>query len=106
MAEHYIVFDANCPTCCRLAQLIKQVAGSQLNLINIHTEETKSLLDKAFPNGWVHNPYLIQINSGKIRAWTHLNATIRLIWLLGIRKSFLILRRGQQAGLKVIPRWH
>jgi predicted DCC family thiol-disulfide oxidoreductase YuxK len=97
--QWHLVFDAQCSVCTSLAQEVKRAAGGKLDVISIHDDRARALLDQAFPGGWEHAPYLVQVKNGRVHARTSTPAAARLGLILGPRKAWRVWRLAQQAGI-------
>ena len=101
---HYLAFDANCMGCKRLAEIIKGVSCDRMEFIDINGQKARALLAQVYPIGWKRAPYLILVDRRKVRAWTNSMGALRLIWLLGARRSWKVWRMAQQTGVRLLPR--
>jgi hypothetical protein len=100
--ERYLVFDAGCSVCSRLAQTVQEAVGDQLEAINIREDKARTLLATAFPDGWAHAPYLVTVHHGTVQAQTGLSGAVRLALLMGPRKAWHVWRLARQSGA-VLP---
>ncbi len=104
MVNRYLVHDARCPRCLRLAVLIDEVAGGRLALLDLRDPYAITLLEWACPSGWHRAPYLITLQSGAVRARTGWRGIAHLAWLLGLSGSWTLWRKTRRAGLRLLPR--
>ncbi len=65
--ERYLVFDSGCRVCTRLAETVQRVADDRLSTLSIHDARAKTLLDQAYPGGWLPAPYLVIAERGRVR---------------------------------------
>lgn len=96
--ERYLVFDSSCSVCNALAATFQEAVGTKLEAISIYGDRARTLLDRAFPGGWAHAPYLILVDENRVRAWTGLRLAVQLGMLIGPRKAwrvFAIARRSK-----------
>jgi hypothetical protein len=49
--QRYLIYDAGCSACERIAEEIGAITGSKLELISIWAPEAAALLDEALPEG-------------------------------------------------------
>lgn len=101
--EHYLVFDAHCPTCSCLAQTIETSVGGKLKGISIHSEQAQELLNQALPKGWSFAPYLISCYENRVRAWTGYQAVIRIGLLMGPVKAWQAYKLAWSSGVRLSP---
>jgi predicted DCC family thiol-disulfide oxidoreductase YuxK len=99
--DRYLVYNAQCSTCSRLAESIRAAAHPKLVALSIYDSQAHSLLDQAYPNGWVQAPYLVFAHQGRVRAWTGVRAALGLGWLLGPQQAWRIWRLAWQSGVYV-----
>lgn len=88
--RRYLIFDAHCSVCKRLAETVEEVVDGKLEAISIHSDEARILLDQAYPEGWKHAPYLLTVESDRVHAWTGMSAALRLTQLMGLRRTWRI----------------
>lgn len=75
-------FDAGCMTCSGLAKRIKEQVSDKLEVRSLHDTHVKDWREQALGEEAPWAPTLIEIESGKVRAWTgwrmgvHLNRSI------------------------------
>jgi len=100
--NHYLIYDASCSTCTQLATTVESMVEDRLEILNIHSKEASNLLNKVYPEGWRHAPYLIYHASDRIRAWTGIHAALRLSLLLGPRAAWKVWNLSKTKG-KVFP---
>lgn len=101
--ERYLVYDAQCTTCNRLAETIQNSVGGKLEAIDIQGDRAKKLLDRAYPAGWERNPYLVTLDDGHVGAWTGTGAALRLAWLMGPRKALRLWSLAHRSGVPLPP---
>jgi predicted DCC family thiol-disulfide oxidoreductase YuxK len=97
--ERYLVYDARCGSCSRLAEALRDAVGDKLKAISIHDGEARALLDQARPGGWKYAPYLVTASSGKVTAETGISAALRLGWLIGPRKAWRVWSYAHRLGI-------
>jgi len=56
--ERFVIADGACAHCGRLAEIMRDAAGGQLDIVGIDDDHAQALLAQAYPNGWEHAPYL------------------------------------------------
>jgi predicted DCC family thiol-disulfide oxidoreductase YuxK len=101
--ERYLVYDAQCTTCNRLAVRIQEAVSDRLRAMDIKGDEARTLLDRARPGGWVDNPYLVTVSRRQVRAWTGTGAAVRLGVLMGPRKAFRVWSLPHRSGVPLPP---
>ena len=107
----YLVFDEKCPTCRRVATELSN-SSTQLEIISIYAPQAISLLNEAYPKGWIHAPYLLAVKTNEVRGWTGAGLTLKLVKLLGIKgawRAWSIIRQSsisirQKYGLSIMDR--
>ena len=97
--ENYLVFDAGCLKCSQIAEAIQHAAGDRLQFVSIRDSKASELLSKALPNGWEHRPYLVVVDQNGSRAWTGLQAALRLCRLMGPRKAWHVWSLARRLGI-------
>lgn len=101
--ERYLVYDAQCTACNRLAERIQEAVSGRMKGIDIRVDEARNLLDRAYPAGWKHNPYLVSVDHGEVRAWTGTGAALRLGLLMGPRKALRVWSLARRSGIALPP---
>lgn len=96
--ERYLVFDAGCSVCSRLAQQVQSVVGEQITIMSIHDDAAQTLLDRAYPRGWDHAPYLVFVNAEDIQAWRGMYAALRLGLLIGPHSAWQVWQLMHREG--------
>lgn len=99
--RRYLIYDAGCSACERIAEEIGTITGSKLELISIWAPEATALLDEALPEGWGIAPYLVVSERGRVRAWTGVAAAARLALLAGPRKVWRLWRVARRYGISL-----
>ena len=99
--QRFLIFDSQCSRCRDLAATVQDAAGDKLRTLSITDATAQSLLDRAYPTGWTHAPYLIEVEADQVRAWTGLRAALRLGWLLGPRKGMQVWRIAYRSGVRM-----
>lgn len=97
--KKYIVFDANCVLCTRLAREIQEKSKGELNVLSIHDDGTKALLDTAYPDGWNYAPHFLEVEQENVRGWTGLGVNYQLLKALGVRHAWHIWRLARREGV-------
>lgn len=100
MKEQYLVFDSGCFTCSSFAATVEREARGKLKAIGIDSEMARTLLKRAFPNGWDHQPYLLTVRGSVVTASTGPKMMIGLGHLLGPRKGWYIYALAREAGIR------
>ncbi|NOK62969.1 MAG: hypothetical protein GFH27_549319n15 [Chloroflexi bacterium AL-W] len=59
--ERYLVFDAGCSVCSRLARQVQAVVGDQITVVSIHDDTARTLLDRVYPAD--HGTYLVFVDA-------------------------------------------
>jgi predicted DCC family thiol-disulfide oxidoreductase YuxK len=95
--QRYLLFDARCSVCRQIAQSIEGAAAGKLEALSLHDTKAKALLDRAFPEGWDFAPYLVTTDQQEIRAWTGVQAALRLGWLMGPIKAIRVWRLARRS---------
>ena len=62
--ERYLLFDAGCSVCHHLAHAIEEAAAGKLKARSIRDPQVREWLDRAYPAGWEHQPYLVTGGGG------------------------------------------
>lgn len=102
--ERYIVFDADCSTCTRLAKEIEEASDGMVETLSIYDWRAKALLNRAYPQGWTHTPYFVVVKQGKVHAWRGLGLAFQLVKLIGPVRAWRIWRLGRSEGVVLPPR--
>ena len=97
--ENYLIFDSECSKCSQIAEAIQHDAGDRLQFVSIRDSKASELLSKALPNGWEHRPYLVVVDQNGSRAWTGLQAALRLCRLMGPRKAWHVWSLARRLGI-------
>ncbi len=61
-----------------------------MQALGLQQAEAKAMLDRAYPNGWEHAPYLVTVSQDRIQAWKGWRLALQLAWLLGPRKAWKV----------------
>lgn len=96
--ERYLVFDAGCSVCSRLARQVQSVVGEQITIVSIHDDAAKTLLDRAYPRGWDHAPYLVFASDEDVQGWRGIHAALRLGLLIGPRSAWQVCQLMHHEG--------
>ena len=102
----YLLFDGNCSGCRKLATTVKG-SSTQVETISIHSTQAMDLLNRLYPNGWKHIPYLLSVEQDKVRAWTGIGLAIRLVQVIGFQGALQVwtgLRKNKTSLLTVTER--
>ncbi|HEX8684234.1 MAG TPA: hypothetical protein VF707_18065 [Ardenticatenaceae bacterium] len=107
--RHYVIFDGHCAACSSVATDIASSAYGTIELISIHSDEAKCLLDYALPQGWTFAPYFVSVNAEDVQAWTGAMAGLHLAAVIGFRRAFEIMQRHRlfitPNEIRVLPRF-
>lgn len=90
--KHVLVFDAQCATCVAVAESVLEEASGKIEVLSIHDEVAISLLNKARPSGWEHQPYLLKVEEQDVTASSGIRAGLKLFRLAGIRRAWNVWR--------------
>jgi predicted DCC family thiol-disulfide oxidoreductase YuxK len=101
--ERYLVFDAGCGVCSSLAARVTAAADGKLVAVDIRGEQAKGLLDRAFPAGWRHAPYFVEVRDDRVQAHTGWASALRLAQLMGPRRAWRVWSLARQAGVTIPP---
>ncbi len=85
----YLIFDGGCSVCSKLASSLKDASSKSMEIISISEPKAISWLDKKFPQGWKHAPYLIIASDDQIQAWSGLSLILELLKLTGLKGILL-----------------
>lgn len=99
--KRYLLFDAGCAVCHQLAHAIEEAAAGKLKALSIRDSQAREWLEQAYPESWTHQPYLVVVDGGQVRAYAGLSMALRLGRLLGPRKAWRVwsLVRQYEVGL-------
>jgi len=98
-ATYYLTFDGSCFTCSTLAAAIEDEAGGKLSAISNGSEQARTLLRRALPQGYERQPYLIAVKGEAVSAASGLKMAVRLGRLLGPRKGVRVYNMALQLGV-------
>ncbi|MEM8533768.1 MAG: hypothetical protein AAGF95_23190 [Chloroflexota bacterium] len=59
------------------------------------------MLNRVYPQGWLHQPYLITVRDGQAGAATGWKMVWQLVLLLGVRKGWEVYTLVRQNGINV-----
>ena len=104
MTKYYLLYNANCPKCKRIAQIIINASSDKLKGIDIHSLEAINWLNQVYPKGWKSSPYLVLVRGDKISACTNSQFIMRIFMLLGVRKSWMIWHQSQRISEKGVEK--
>jgi len=89
--KRYLLFDSGCCQCSKLARTIEQEVSDKLTIRSLHDPEVKELLDRERP-GWKWEPMLVEEKGEKVRVFAGGAMMRRLVWVLGPRRAWKILK--------------
>ena len=96
--QRYLLFDAGCAVCRQLAGAIEKAAGGRLEALSLRDPQARAWLERAYPNGWEHRPYLVAVDGDRVQVFSGLGMALRLGWLLGPRKAWRVWNLARQYG--------
>ncbi len=73
--KRYLLFDAGCPACTRVARAIERESNGWLTARSLHDPKMQALLRKARPE-WRWEPTLLEVDSEHVRVFTGLNICV------------------------------
>ncbi|MCP2343175.1 hypothetical protein [Actinomadura rupiterrae] len=82
----YLLHDGRCRRCVVLADELETVFSGAVGLADLRDQEYRRLLDRVRP-GWRFEPTLVTVRTANTRAVVGLRLRLRLIRVLGIRRS-------------------
>lgn len=94
MTHRYLLFDSGCGKCSRIARDVETITNGWLQAQSLQDPAMQALLKQARP-GWHWEPTLLEVKGNRIRAFTGLALSIRLLISLGPRRA---LRVAQLVG--------
>lgn len=97
--ERYLLFDAGCAVCHQLAQAIEEAAAGKLEALSIRDPQAREWLDRAYPDGWAHQPYLVTVDGDRVQASAGMGMALRLGRLLGPRQGWRVWNLARQSGI-------
>ncbi len=98
----FLAFDGRCQKCRSLAEIIASTAGGRLAPLDLNGDEARRLLDEALSPGWRWQPYLIEADGGRTRAWSRVSGLLRLAWWLKPVRTCVLLLRLKRANLTLL----
>lgn len=100
--RRYLLFDAGCMKCSKLAQAIEQETNGWLVANSLRDPEMQIMLTLAKPD-WRWEPTLLEVESNKVEAFTGLTLVIKLAKALGLRRAVDIAQLIHQSNLSSSP---
>ncbi len=94
--RRYLLFDAGRATCHQLARAIEEAAGGKLEAASLRKRRAERWLDRAYPAGWEHQPYLVTVDGERVQAYAGPGMALRLGWLLGPRQGWRVWNLGRR----------
>lgn len=85
-------FDAGCVTCSDLAKRIEEVVGGSLEVLSLYDPRVAHWREQALGKDTPWAPTLIEIDGGKVKAWTGLRMGANLSRALGPVATWRVLR--------------
>lgn len=85
-------FDAGCMTCSQLAERIEEAAGEKLETMSLSDPRMSEWRRQAFGEDAPWAPTLVEIESGKVRAWTGMRMGARLARRLGPAATLRVMK--------------
>lgn len=89
--QRYLLFDAGCSVCTRLAENIERESDGWLMARSLRDPDVKTLLDAAKP-GWQWEPTLLEVQDGQPRVFTGVAMRARMALGLGPRRAWHIMQ--------------
>lgn len=94
-------FDAGCMACSDLAKQIEKAVNEKLEIRSLYDPQMKHWRSQAIGEDAPWAPTLIEIENGKVRAWTGMQMAAHLSFSLGLTGTWRVLRvlgASQAAG--------
>ena len=85
-------FDAGCTTCSNLAERIEERVNGKLEVRSLYDPQVEHWRRQALGEDAPWTPTLIEVNGGKVRAWTDAQMGAALSLRLGLRDTWRILQ--------------
>ena len=90
--NRYLLFNAGCGDCSRIAQQIQERSGTTLIVRSIAEFQIQQYLNKALPKKWKWEPMVMEVSEDEqdIHVYTGVNLRLRLIQVMGVSKALSI----------------
>lgn len=98
----FLVFDGRCQKCRSLAEIIASTAGGRGSAPPTSTGMRRVACSEALSPGWRWQPYLIEADGGRTRAWSRVSGLLRLAWWLKPVRTCVLLLRLKRANLTLL----
>lgn len=85
--ERYLLFDAGCAICSRMAQELDEVSNGWFTARSLRDEDMQALLRNARPD-WKWEPTLLEVKGTRIRVYTGLKMRSRVATGVGVRRAW------------------
>lgn len=102
MAERYLLFDAGCLACSRLARDIEHATDGRIVARSLREPAMQTLLDGAQP-GWRWEPTLVEVDGARARAYTGAALRAKLFLVVGPRRTLRVAHLVRRAPVSVSP---
>lgn len=89
--RRYLLFDSGCTVCSNLARNVESRSNDFLSAQSLTDPEMQDLLKQANPE-WQWVPTLLEVKDGVCKAFTGISLRVRLLYVLGPRRSWQIAR--------------
>ncbi|MEU4198319.1 bacteriocin fulvocin C-related protein [Kribbella sp. NPDC026611] len=101
MTEWILGFDAGCGQCSDVIERIGAVLGDRVTVAGLNDERIHDLRHRALGAEVPFVPTLLEVDGERVRAWTGPRLSLRLVRLLGVRRSIAVARALDQADVVV-----
>lgn len=101
MAERYLLFDAGCLTCSKLARNIEHTTDGWIIARSLREPAVQTLLDGARP-GWHWEPALLEVDGEHARAYTGAALRVKLLLGVGPRRTWRVAQLIRRAGVPLL----
>ncbi|MGQ9513048.1 hypothetical protein [Thermodesulfitimonas sp.] len=98
--ERYLLFDAKCPVCNRLARTIEKEARGRVKVRSLYDREMQAVLNQVRP-GWRWEPLLLEIKEERVRVYSGLSMRLRMAIVLGWRRTYRVVQILREAGVGI-----
>jgi hypothetical protein len=98
--ERYLLFDAKCPVCNRLAQAIEKESGGRLKVRSLYDREMQEVLNQTRP-GWRWEPMLVEVQGKQVRVFSGLGMRLRMAIVLGWWRTYHVVQILREAGVGI-----
>jgi hypothetical protein len=101
MSEWVLGFDAGCAACSDVVERIGGALGGEVAVAGLDDARVHELRHRALGPRAPFVPTLLEVDGERVRAWTGPRLSLRLIRLLGVRRSVAVVRALDHADVVV-----